>query len=100
LGEAEKKYIEIVIPPYSVPVFLRGSYCYRSGSTKQKLTSASLNEFLLKKTGHTWDEVVKPSAAFDDIDEHAVQIFLKYSKKSDGFSIMKTSLFRHCLQTN
>lgn len=46
--ENEKHFIEIVTLPYSVPISLRGRYYYRSGSTKQELTGASLNEFLLK----------------------------------------------------
>ena len=50
-GENSKYYIEIVIHPYSVPISLRGRYYFRSGSTKQELTGASLNEFLLKKSG-------------------------------------------------
>ena len=48
--ENENHFIEIVVPPYSVPISLRGRYYYRSGSTKQELTGASLNEFLLKKS--------------------------------------------------
>jgi len=51
-------YIEIITPPYSVPISLRGRYYYRSGSTKQELISAALNEFLLKKSGKTWDDVL------------------------------------------
>ena len=49
--ETGKYFIEIVTRPYSVPISLRGRYYYRSGSTKQELTGASLNEFLLKKSG-------------------------------------------------
>ena len=45
---AGKHFIEIVTHPYSVPISLRDRYYYRSGSTKQELTGASLNEFLLK----------------------------------------------------
>ena len=44
--EKGKYFIEIVTPPYSVSISLRGRYYYRSGSTKQELTGASLNEFL------------------------------------------------------
>jgi len=51
--ENKKQFIEIVTLPYSVPISLRGRYYYRSGSTKQELTGASLNEFLLKKSGKT-----------------------------------------------
>ncbi|MFD1769593.1 hypothetical protein, partial [Sphingobacterium suaedae] len=39
---AGKHFIEIVTHPYSVPISLRGRYYYRSGSTKQELTGASV----------------------------------------------------------
>lgn len=50
---AGKYYVEIVTLPQTVPISLRGRYYYRSGSTKQELTGASLNELLLKKSGKT-----------------------------------------------
>jgi len=74
--------IEIITPPYSVPISLRGRYYYLSGSTKQELTGASLNEFLLKKLGKTWDDVIEPRASFEDIDEKAVNTFLKASENA------------------
>jgi ATP-dependent DNA helicase RecG len=74
-------YIEIVTLPYSVPISLRGRYYYRIGSTKQELTGTSLNEFLLKKSGKTWDDVVEPRATLDDIDETAVAKFLVMAKE-------------------
>lgn len=43
LEENRKKYIEIKVHPYSVPVSLRGRYYYRSGSTKMELTGIELN---------------------------------------------------------
>lgn len=91
--ENGKHFIEIVTHPYSVPISVRGRYYYRSGSTKQELTGASLNEFLLKKSGKTWDDVIEPRASFDDIDEKTVAIFLKASEKAgrlpenDGLSL-------------
>jgi ATP-dependent DNA helicase RecG len=75
-------FIEIVTLPYSVPISLRGRYYYRSGSTKQELTGASLNEFLLKKSGKTWDDVIEPRASFDDIDNKAVNTFFKVSENA------------------
>lgn len=48
-------FIEIVVPSYSVPISYKGKYYYRTGSIKRELTGNSLNEFLLKKTGKTWD---------------------------------------------
>lgn len=80
--ETGKYFIEIVTHPYSVPISLRGRYYYRSGSTKQELTGASLNEFLLKKSGKTWDDVLEPRASFDDIDQKTVSTFLKASENA------------------
>ncbi|CAN5722530.1 helix-turn-helix domain-containing protein [soil metagenome] len=83
LHENEGKYfIEIVTHPYSVPISVRGRYYYRSGSTKQELTGAALNEFLLKKSGKTWDDVIEARATFDDIDEKSVKIFLAASRNT------------------
>lgn len=82
LEENGHHFIEIITPPYSVPISLRGRYYYRSGSTKQELTGASLNEFLLKKSGKTWDDVIEPRASFEDIDEKAVNTFLKASENA------------------
>ena len=79
--ENEMHYIEIVTFPYSVPISLRGRYYYRIGSTKQELTGTALNEFLLKKSGKTWDDVVEPRATLDDIDETAVAKFLIMAKE-------------------
>jgi ATP-dependent DNA helicase RecG len=80
--EHGKHFIEIIIQPYSVPISLRGRYYHRSGSTKQELTGTSLNEFLLKKSGKTWDDVVEQRATFDDIDEKKVKIFLAASENA------------------
>ena len=83
LHEEQMKYfIEIITHPYSVPISLRGRYYYRSGSTKQELTGASLNEFLLKKSGKTWDDVIEPRATFESIDESTVKIFLAASENA------------------
>ena len=81
LQENGKHYIEIVVTPYSVPISLRGRYFYRSGSVKQELSGVALNEFLLKKAGQTWDNVVEPRATFADIDEKSVKAYLVMSKE-------------------
>ena len=80
LQDTDKYYIEIVVQPYSVPISLRGRYYYRSGSVKQELTGAALNEFLLKRAGHTWDDVIEEDASFNDIDEATIK---KYLRKAD-----------------
>lgn len=75
------KYISIKVNPYSVPVSLRGRYYYRSGSVKTELTGVELNEFLLKKAGKTWDDVIEEGASIDDIDEQSIVKFIEDSKE-------------------
>jgi ATP-dependent DNA helicase RecG len=77
----EMHFIEIIVQPYSVPISLRGRYYYRSGSVKQELTGAALNEFLLKRAGHTWDDVVEEDASFDDIDEATIKKYLRKAEE-------------------
>jgi len=81
LQEDDKHFIEIIVQPYSVPISLRGRYYYRSGSVKQELSGIALNEFLLKKAGQTWDNVIEPRATFADIDENSVKQYLVISKE-------------------
>ena len=76
LTENGKDYIEICIAPNSYPVSYKGEYHYRSGSTKQQLRGQALNQFLLKKTGVTWDSV--------PIDNISVKEF-----RNDSFDIFK-----------
>lgn len=76
LHEGDKDYIEIVVQPYSVPISLRGRYYYRSGSVMQELTGAALNDFLLKRAGFTWDDVIDERATFADIDEPTIKKYL------------------------
>lgn len=92
LEENSLKYIEIKVNPYSVPVSLRGRYYYRTGSTKMELTGVELNEFLLKKAGKTWDDVIEESATIDDIDDRSLDVFIADSQekgrlpKTEGLS--------------
>lgn len=82
LTDAEKHFIEIVVPPYSVAISLRGRYYIRSGSTTAELTGNSLNDFLLKKSGKTWDDVIEERASINDIDPNTISSFLEAAKKS------------------
>lgn len=47
----EKEYIEIVVSPSNVPIAYKGTYHYRSGSTKQELKGLALQQFIMQK----WD---------------------------------------------
>ena len=82
LGDSKKYLIEIIIPPYSVAISLRGRYYIRSGSTTSELTGNSLNDFLLKKSGKAWDDVIEERATLNDIDENSISDFLKAAAKS------------------
>jgi ATP-dependent DNA helicase RecG len=77
LEENDKKYIEIEIYPYDVAISYHGKYYYRTGSITKELTGSSLNEFLLKKSGRTWDDVIEPRASLDDLDLKAIEAFKK-----------------------
>lgn len=68
-------YLQILVSPYTVPISVRGRYYYRSGSTKQELTGTALNDFLLRKSGRTWDDIVEPMAKFNDIDSKSLEKF-------------------------
>jgi len=79
--EDDKKYISIKVNPYSVAVSLRGRYYYRSGSAKMELTGVELNEFLLKKAGQTWDDVIEEGATVKDIDDASIAKFIEDSNE-------------------
>lgn len=100
--EDEKKYISIKVNPYSVAVSLRGRYYYRSGSSKMELTGVELNEFLLKKAGKTWDDVVEEGATILDIDNASILKFIEDSSEKGRLVLKAFSglrkiniLFRH-----
>ncbi len=82
-------FLEIIVPSYSVPVSYQGRYYYRSGSTKVELTGNALNEFLLKKSGKTWDDVIEQDATLDDIDFDSISHFLSDVEKSGRIQISK-----------
>ena len=84
-----KSYIEIDIKPYEVPISYQGKYYYRSGSTKQELKGNTLNDFLLKKAGKTWDEIIESKAEINDVDLQAVEIFKESAFKSKRMPYIK-----------
>ena len=70
------EYLEVVIPPSNVPISYKGKYYYRSGSTMQELNGASLQQFILKKMGRSWDDIPNDHATVKDLDRKAVKYFL------------------------
>jgi ATP-dependent DNA helicase RecG len=78
--ELEKKdIIKVTVKSHSVPISYNGKYYLRSGSTVQELQGKDLADFLMRKSGSTWDDVVLERAGFNDIDKDFIEIFKKYS---------------------
>lgn len=84
--EDGKDYIEIVVNPNSYPVSYKGVYHYRTGSTKQQFIGAALNQFLLKKTGITWDSVPIEHVTVDDFRNDSFDIFKEQAVRSRRMS--------------
>ena len=77
LHKEDKDYIEIAVQPCNLPIAYHGIYHYRSGSTKQELKGAAFQQFLLRKMGHSWDDIENERATLDDIDRQAIDFFLR-----------------------
>ena len=75
----KKDIIKVTVAKYSVPISYNGKYYLRSGSTVQELQGKDLADFLMKKSGRTWDSIVEERAGFNEIDNDFVEIFKKYA---------------------
>jgi len=89
LEEKSKHYIEIIVKPNDSPISFQGKYHYRSGSTKQELKGAMLNEFLLSKIGKTWEEALESHASMDEISTEAIEEFKKEAIQSNRYPIVQ-----------
>ena len=75
----KKDIINIAVTPCSVPISYNGKYYIRSGSTVQELQGKELADFLMKKSGSTWDDIVEERAGFNEIDNDSLKKFKKYA---------------------
>lgn len=82
IGIDYRRKITGVANANEMPISLRSKYYIRSGSTLQELKGHALNEFILKRTGKSWDDRALESATFMDIDENAVKAFIRKALKS------------------
>ena len=71
------EYIELIINPSNVPISFKGKYYYRSGATMQELNGTSLQQFIMKKMGKSWDDISNENATLDDVDREAINYFLR-----------------------
>ena len=75
LSKDGRDYLEIVVSPSNIPIAYHGVYYVRSGSTRQELKGAALQQFLFRKMGLSWDDVVQERATLDVISPEAVDYF-------------------------
>ena len=75
LSRNGRDYLEIVVPPSNIPIAYHGIYHVRSGSTRQELKGAALQQFLFRKMGLSWDDVVQERATLDAISPEAIDYF-------------------------
>ena len=84
--EKGKELIEIKVDYYPYPISYKGEYHYRTGSTKQELKGAALDQFLLKKQGKRWDSVPIPNVTSKELKKDAFQYFRNQANKSGRVS--------------
>ena len=82
LEEEGEVYVEILVEPYPYPISYRGHYYQRCGATNQELKGASLDRFLLRRQGKTWDGVPVPYLSAEDLDNETFTLFRKYARLS------------------
>lgn len=75
-------YMEIIVSPSNVPISYKGVFYYRSGATKQELKGPALQQFILKKMGRSWDEIICEGATLEHIDDDAVTYFVRKGIKA------------------
>lgn len=75
-----KKYIEVQVRSYSNAISYKGKFYKRTGSSTHELNGIILQEFLLQKSGKTWDGQLAEDASLNDIDVDSVKKFIIDSK--------------------
>jgi len=75
----KKNTIKITVIPSSVPISYNGKYYFRSGSTVQELGGKELADFLMKKSGSRWDDIIEEKASLNEIDTESIEKFKNYA---------------------
>lgn len=87
LEDSSNYLIEIIVPEYSVPISYHGRYYIRTGSTTSELMGNTLNEFILRKSGRTWDDLFEDRAFLNDLDMDSQTKFINAAEKSGRITI-------------
>ncbi len=86
------EYLEIKINATYAPVSYNGKFYKRSGSNTIELNGSNLTNFLLKKYGKTWDDVIVENFGLDDINIETIEKFKFWSRKRAPFIEQETDL--------
>ncbi len=70
-----KEIVTVTIKPYNVPISYNGKYYKRTGSTTVELNNNELTQFLLAKSGQTWDTLPFPDTNVNDINPETINRF-------------------------
>jgi len=73
--KTNKNIISIKTLPSSVPISYQGRYFQRSGSVVLELKGKQLSDFLLKKSGLTWDAIEMDGVGPEDLDTETIEKF-------------------------
>lgn len=80
-----KQIIEIQVHKTFAPVSFNGKFYKRSGSNTIELNGGNLTNFLLKKYGKTWDDIVVENFTLDDINLETIRKFKMWSRHRAPF---------------
>jgi len=80
--EGGLEYLVVTVESYPYPISYHGRYYYRSGATSRELTGSTLDEFILRKQGRTWDGVPVPYVKARDLDMVAFRDFRRKAVSS------------------
>src|SRR5574344_2029149 len=75
-----KNYLEVKVNKTYAPISYNGKFYIRSGSNHIELNGVNLTNFLLKKYGKTWDDVIEERFTLDEIDLNTIERFKKLAK--------------------
>ncbi len=75
-----KKVIKIEIKPSEMPVFYRGRFYVRSGSTTQEISGYDLAKIIIKKHQISWDSLLS-EVRIEELDEVTVKKFKEMAQE-------------------
>lgn len=103
IWEAEdgtREYISIEIVKYPFAISCDGKYYKRSGSTLHELNGFELQNFLLERSGKTWDAVPVPGVNVSDLSKEALNAFRKKAVKSNRMTESEATVSDELLLRN